>query len=77
MKAYEKNYIVEYSSVYSHLIKPDKRLTLDEYADEIEKNYSFFNERTKQVCMWLRGTYGTITRNRYGQTFIKYEKHKD
>lgn len=77
MKAIEKNEIVKYSTNYDMVLIPDKKVNLNEYADMIEKVYSISTLRTKQVCRWLRGTEGTITKNRHGQTFLKFRKHID
>lgn len=77
MKAEIKNSIVEFSTNYSHIIQDNKTLTLEEYADKIESHYKSDKNRTADVCRWLRGTEGTIVRNRLGKTFLRYKKHKD
>jgi len=77
MRAYEKNDIVKYSTVYSHVIPMGTEHNLEEYADLIEKHYNFSTERTKVVCRWLRGTEGTISRNRNDRTSLKFRKHID
>ena len=78
MFAYEKNDIVSYSSKYDHVIPANKTFTLEEYADEIEKVYDTSNKnRNALVCTWLRGTEGTIVRNRLGKTWLKFKKHID
>ena len=77
MKAYEKNDIVSYSTVYSHVIPMGTEHNLEAYADLIEANYNFSTPRTKEVCRWLRGTEGTISRNRNDRTSLKFRKHID
>lgn len=76
MDALLKNDLVEYSTNYAHTIPPNKTHTLEEFADIIEKHYNASNKnRTGLVCMWLRGTEGTIIKNRFGATWLRYKKH--
>ena len=76
MTNHEINELICYSTNYSHIIKDNKTFTLEEYADEIEKFYNKLNPVTKNVCTWLRGTEGTIVKNRLGKTFLRFKKHK-
>lgn len=78
MNAQDKNDIVSHSSNYSHILPHDVTFSLDEYADAIENNYKASDKnRTATVCVWLRGTEGTIITNRHGTTFLRWKKHKD
>jgi hypothetical protein len=75
--AADKNEIVRYSTTYSHLIPINQSMNLAEFADMIEQHYCKRNANTKQVCTWLHGTYGSIERDRTGDTKLQFIPYTD
>lgn len=77
MDAVGKNNIVEYSVSYGHIIERGKTISLESFADLIEKHYDKSNPVTKSVCRWLRGTEGNVSNSINSGIIIHYKKHKN
>ena len=79
MRAHEKNDLVKYAiNQYSHVITTKEAITLESFADAIEKVYDMKTSPTRKIaCTWLRGTDGTVKKDITGKVIAKYIQHTD